>query len=57
MAKDLGLAVNSAIESKSTVVLGGIAHQIYQQLSTTPGFEKKDFSSVFKWLNDNTRKY
>ncbi|KAI9193550.1 NAD binding domain of 6-phosphogluconate dehydrogenase-domain-containing protein [Polychytrium aggregatum] len=57
MAKDLGLAITAANEAKSTVILGGMAHQIYNQVSSTPGFEKKDFSSVFKWLNDNIKKY
>nr|KAJ3418508.1 hypothetical protein HK105_008232 [Polyrhizophydium stewartii] len=57
IAKDLGLAVAAANEAKSTVILGGIAHQIYNQLSTTPGYEKKDFSSVFKWLNDNGKRF
>lgn len=52
IAKDLGLAVASATESKSTVTLGAIAHQIYMQLSQTKGFENKDFSSVFKWIKN-----
>ena len=50
MAKDMGLAVNAASEVKSTVLLASISHQIYNHLMTTPGFEKKDFSSIFKWL-------
>ncbi|KAJ3144271.1 hypothetical protein HK101_002749 [Irineochytrium annulatum] len=53
MAKDLGLAVAAAGEAKATVTLGAIANQIYSQVSSTPGFEKKDFSSIYKWLNDN----
>ncbi|KAI8928438.1 6-phosphogluconate dehydrogenase [Entophlyctis helioformis] len=57
MAKDMGLAVAAANEVKSTVVLGGVAHQIYNQVASTPGFERKDFSSVFKWLNDNTKRF
>ena len=57
MAKDLGLAVQSANEVKSTVILGSTALQIYNQLASTPGFERKDFSSVFKWLNDNVKRY
>ena len=52
IAKDLGLAVNAANQSRSTVILGSIANQIYNQLSTTKGLEKKDFAVVFKWLND-----
>ncbi|KAJ3320725.1 hypothetical protein HDV06_005018 [Boothiomyces sp. JEL0866] len=57
MAKDMGLAVNAANETKSTAVLAGVTHQIYNQVMTTPGYEKKDFSSVFKWLNNNAEKY
>ncbi|TPX42574.1 3-hydroxyisobutyrate dehydrogenase [Synchytrium endobioticum] len=57
MAKDLGLAVQAANEVKSTVVLGSTALQIYNQVASTPGFENKDFSSVFLWLNDNLKKY
>ncbi|KAJ3105499.1 1,3-beta-D-glucan synthase [Phlyctochytrium bullatum] len=53
MAKDLGLAVSAATEVKATVALGALANQIYLQLASTPGFEGKDFSSVYKWLNDN----
>ncbi|KAJ3101420.1 hypothetical protein HDU97_001350 [Phlyctochytrium planicorne] len=56
MAKDLGLAVSAAAEAKATVTLGAIASQIYGQISSTPGFENKDFSSVYKWLNDNSVK-
>lgn len=57
MAKDLGLAVAAANEVKSTVMLGASAHQLYNQLSTTEEFAKKDFSVVFKWLNDNAKKF
>ncbi|KAJ3076272.1 hypothetical protein HDU98_004571 [Podochytrium sp. JEL0797] len=53
MAKDLGLAVAAAGESKSTVTLGAVAHQIYNQVSSQKEFKQKDFSSVYKWLNDN----
>jgi 3-hydroxyisobutyrate dehydrogenase len=55
--KDMGLAIEAAQASKSTVMLASVAHQIYNQLITTPGFEKKDFSSVFKWLDNNSAKY
>ncbi|KAI8897829.1 NAD binding domain of 6-phosphogluconate dehydrogenase-domain-containing protein [Globomyces pollinis-pini] len=56
MGKDMGLAVNAANETKSTVMLASITHQIYNQITTTPGYEKKDFSSVYKWLNNNQEK-
>ncbi|KAJ3036538.1 hypothetical protein HDV00_002559 [Rhizophlyctis rosea] len=57
MAKDLGLAVAAAQEAKSTVLLGAHAHQIYNQLASSEEFGKKDFSSVFKWLNDDAKKF
>eukprot|EP00842_Homolaphlyctis_polyrhiza_P006765 jgi/Hompol1/708/HPOL_004366-RA len=57
MAKDMGLAIAAANDVKSTVVLGGVAHQLYNQVSSTSGYEKKDFSSVFRWLNDNAKRY
>ena len=57
ITKDLGLASAVATESKSSIVMGAIAQQIYNQVLATPGFEKKDFSSVFKWLNDNVKRY
>ncbi|KAI8609823.1 NAD binding domain of 6-phosphogluconate dehydrogenase-domain-containing protein [Chytriomyces sp. MP71] len=53
MAKDLSLAVSAAHESKSTVTLGAVAHQIYNQVSSQKEYKTKDFSSVYKWLNDN----
>jgi len=56
MAKDMGLAVSAANEVKATVTLGGVTHQLYNQISSSPGFESKDFSVVFKWLNDNASK-
>lgn len=52
MKKDMGLAVNAAAETKSTAILAGVAHQVYTQISETKGFENKDFSSVYKWLNN-----
>jgi 3-hydroxyisobutyrate dehydrogenase len=57
MAKDMGLAMNAARDSKSTVLLASISHQIYNQLTATKGFENKDFSAVFKWLNNNSEKF
>lgn len=57
MAKDMGLAVGAANECKSTVTLGAVAHQVYNQVASTEGFKDKDFSSVFKWLNDNKTKF
>ncbi|RUP46189.1 3-hydroxyisobutyrate dehydrogenase [Jimgerdemannia flammicorona] len=48
MAKDLRLAVNAAIEAKSTIFMGTLAQQVYNQVSNTDGYERLDFSSVFK---------
>ena len=55
--KDMALALEAAQSTKSTVMLASVAYNIYNQLITTPGFEKKDFSSVFKWLDNNSKKY
>ena len=55
--KDMGLAIEAAQSVKATVMLASVSHSIYNQLITTPGFEKKDFSSVFKWLDNNSAKY
>ncbi|CAJ0636078.1 4088_t:CDS:2 [Entrophospora sp. SA101] len=52
MAKDLRLAVNAANDTRSTIVLGALVQQIYNQLSTNKDFENKDFSSIYKWLNN-----
>nr|CAG8433385.1 1451_t:CDS:2 [Entrophospora candida] len=52
VAKDLRLAVNAANDTRSTIVLGALAQQIYNQLSANKDFENKDFSSIYKWLNN-----
>eukprot|EP01092_Planopodium_desertum_P016516 TRINITY_DN9235_c0_g1_i2.p1 TRINITY_DN9235_c0_g1~~TRINITY_DN9235_c0_g1_i2.p1 ORF type:complete len:115 (+),score=23.31 TRINITY_DN9235_c0_g1_i2:96-440(+) len=52
MAKDLGLAVSAAHNIKAPLPLGGAALQLYNMLSSK-GFGKKDFSSVFKFLNES----
>ena len=49
----MGLAINAANDIKSTVLLGSISHQIYNHLMCQEEFKSKDFSSVFKWLNEN----
>ncbi|CAI2177017.1 3836_t:CDS:2 [Funneliformis geosporum] len=53
MAKDMKLAVNAANDAKVSVILGAIAQQLYSLLSNTAGYEKKDFSSIYRWLNDS----
>ncbi|KAF0461420.1 3-hydroxyisobutyrate dehydrogenase [Gigaspora margarita] len=54
IAKDMRLAVNAANEIQATIILGAVAQQIYNSLSKTPGYEKKDFSSIYKWLNERS---
>ncbi|RIA98651.1 3-hydroxyisobutyrate dehydrogenase [Glomus cerebriforme] len=54
MAKDTRLAVKAANDSNSTIILGAIAQQLYNQLSKTAGYEKKDFSSIYRWLNESS---
>jgi 3-hydroxyisobutyrate dehydrogenase len=49
MAEDLGLAQDSATSTKSPVILGSLAHQIYRMMCTK-GYSKKDFSAVFQFL-------
>ncbi len=45
MLKDLGLAVDAARLAKQPIVLGGVAQQLYQMMSTR-GEGAKDFSAV-----------
>jgi len=49
MAKDVGLAVNASVSSKTPLPLGSAALQLYQLLSTH-GMGEKDFSSVYEFL-------
>ncbi|XP_074197021.1 3-hydroxyisobutyrate dehydrogenase, mitochondrial isoform X2 [Rhinolophus sinicus] len=51
MAKDLGLAQDSATSTKSPILLGSQAHQIYRVMCAK-GYSKKDFSSVFQFLRE-----
>ena len=51
MAKDLGLAQDSATSTKSPILLGSQAHQIYRMMCAK-GYSKKDFSSVFQFLQE-----
>jgi 3-hydroxyisobutyrate dehydrogenase len=47
MAKDLGLAMETAVKSQSSTPLGGLARNLYA-LHATQGNGKKDFSSIFE---------
>ncbi|XP_062848448.1 3-hydroxyisobutyrate dehydrogenase b [Trichomycterus rosablanca] len=51
MAKDLGLAQNTATNTKTPVPLGSLAHQIYRMMCAR-GYASKDFSSVFQFLRE-----
>ncbi|KAB0375469.1 hypothetical protein FD755_012112, partial [Muntiacus reevesi] len=51
MAKDLGLAQDSATSTKTPILLGSQAHQIYRMMCAK-GYSKKDFSSVFQFLRE-----
>ncbi|KAF7237709.1 3-hydroxyisobutyrate dehydrogenase, mitochondrial, partial [Varanus komodoensis] len=51
MAKDLGLAQNSATNTKTPIPLGSLAHQVYR-IMCAKGYAQKDFSSVFQFLRE-----
>ncbi len=49
--QDLGLAQNTATNTKTPVPLGSLAHQIYRMMCAR-GYATKDFSSVFQFLRE-----
>lgn len=51
MTKDLGLAQNAAINTKSPTPLGSLCLHLYRIMCNT-GFAEKDFSSAFKFLQE-----
>jgi len=51
MAKDLSLAISAAYDIKEPLFLGGAASQVYNTLSAK-GYGKKDFSSIYQYLQD-----
>ncbi|XP_055515877.1 3-hydroxyisobutyrate dehydrogenase b [Leucoraja erinacea] len=51
MAKDLGLAQNSATNTKTPALLGSLSHQVYRMMCAR-GYTQKDFSSVFQFLRE-----
>jgi 3-hydroxyisobutyrate dehydrogenase len=55
MTKDLGLAQNAAGGSASPTPLGALSYQIYQMMCAQ-GYKSKDFSAVFKFLQDQESK-
>lgn len=50
MAKDMGLALDAAKETGANVALGALALKTYQDVMSTDGYEKKDFSVVYKYI-------
>ncbi|MBN3287037.1 3HIDH protein, partial [Polyodon spathula] len=51
MTKDLGLAQDSATNTKTAIPLGSLSHQIYRVMCAR-GYAQKDFSSVFQFLRE-----
>ena len=51
MRKDLNLAQNAAIDTKSITPMGSLALHIYN-LMCQNGYDSKDFSSVYKFLEE-----
>lgn len=65
MLKDMGLACQAASQTGSTVMLGALANELYRVISQAnvvnhtgdlEALKGKDFSVVFKWLDDNSTK-
>jgi hypothetical protein len=56
MAKDMSLAVAAAQDVGATVTLGAVSGQMYKQIGSQKEFSKKDFSAVYKWLNQDKLK-
>ncbi|KAI9501561.1 hypothetical protein GGI25_005536 [Coemansia spiralis] len=50
MLKDLGLVSNAAKDSKTPLMLGALAENIYRHVSNNPDMIDKDFSVVYQWL-------
>jgi 3-hydroxyisobutyrate dehydrogenase len=53
MYKDLGLAMNLAKEERIPMIMGALAHQTFS-LANTKGLGKKDFTILFKMMEDLT---
>ncbi|XP_051153231.1 3-hydroxyisobutyrate dehydrogenase, mitochondrial [Leptopilina boulardi] len=52
MVKDLGLAQDVASRSKTPILLGSLAHQIYLAV-ISKGFADKDFSVIYQFLKED----
>lgn len=51
MRKDLGLALDAAKAVDAPLPTGGLAHTLYSVM-TNKGYGKRDFSSIFEFLNE-----
>ena len=51
MCKDLGLATEAALSSKSKIPLGELARNLYE-IHRTQGWAEKDFSSILKFISN-----
>lgn len=56
MAKDLRLAMKAALDSHTNPVLGTTAAQLYNQLANAEDFGTLDFSSVYKWMQQQQQR-
>lgn len=54
MTKDLGLAQDAATDTQTPTPMGSLAHNIYR-LMCHKGLAGKDFSSIFLYLQENTK--
>ncbi|KAJ2307823.1 hypothetical protein IWW55_000768 [Coemansia sp. RSA 2706] len=52
MHKDLGLVSNAAKDTRTPLLLGALAENIYRLMSRDPTMADQDFSSVFEWLTN-----
>ena len=53
-SQDLGLSQDAATATKSPTPLGSAAHQIYRVMCNH-GYDKLDFSSVYKFLQEQEK--
>lgn len=53
LLQDLGLALDAANSTKTSTPMGALANQIFRLLMAH-GYDTKDFSSVFKFLEKQT---
>ncbi|KAI9479777.1 hypothetical protein LPJ78_003398 [Coemansia sp. RSA 989] len=56
MLKDLGLVSNAAKETKTPLLLGSMAENLYRHLAQNPQMAEQDFSSIYQWLISSSQK-